>query len=77
MVFRETLATAGTGIVAGLLLAIVASTLLRAQFFGVNRLEWDVLAPVACGMAGLSVAIAWLAARRWIRLDPMEAVRHA
>jgi predicted permease len=77
MVFRETLATAGAGIIAGLLLAIVTSTLLRAQFFGVNRLEWAVLAPVACAMGALSIIIAWLAARRWIRMDPMQAVRHA
>ncbi len=76
MVFRETLATTGGGIFAGLLLGIAASTLLSSQLYGIHRLEWAVLAPVACAMAALSLAIAYLAAHRWIRMDPMEAVRH-
>jgi ABC-type antimicrobial peptide transport system permease subunit len=36
-----------------------------------------VLAPVAACMLAVAILIAYLAARPWIRMDPMEAVRHA
>ncbi len=76
MVFRETLATAGVGVVAGLALGAAAGDLFRARFYAVASLEWDVLAPVAVGVVAASLAIAFAAARRWTRMNPMDAVRH-
>ncbi len=77
MVFRETLTTAAAGILAGLVSAVAASILLRSQFYGLHRVEWTVVAPVACAMIALSVVIAFLAARRWIRMDALDTIRHA
>lgn len=76
LVFRRTLAVAGTGVVVGLLLGVAAAALFRSQFFRMHAVEWTVLAPVGLGMAAVSLTIAWAAARRWTRMSPMEAVRH-
>ena len=77
MVLRETWRTTGIGIAIGILLGVGVTMLLRSEFYGVSAVEWTVLAPVAAAMLALSALIAWLAARSWIRIDPMEAVRHA
>jgi ABC-type antimicrobial peptide transport system permease subunit len=77
LVVRQTLKVTGAGVAAGLLLGIVATTLLRSQFYGINAVEWTVLLPVSAGMLGVSALVAYLSARPWIAVDPMEAVRHA
>jgi putative ABC transport system permease protein len=77
MVLRQTLAIAGAGIAAGLLLGIGATILLRSIFYGLSPVEWIVLVPVAVAMLAVSLAVAYLSARPWIRINPMEAVRHA
>jgi predicted permease len=77
MVVRQTLKVTGAGVAVGLLLGIVATTLLRSQFYGINAVEWTVLLPVSAGMLGVSALVAYLSARPWIAVDPMEAVRHA
>jgi len=33
--------------------------------------------PVAAGMEGVSILVAYLSGKPWITVDPMEAVRHA
>jgi predicted permease len=76
MIFRQTLVVAGAGTVVGVLLGIGVTVLLRSQFFGIRMVEWSVLIPVAAAMLGISLAVAYFSARRWIRVDPMEAVRH-
>jgi ABC-type antimicrobial peptide transport system permease subunit len=38
--------------------------------------EWYVLAPVAVSMILLAVLLAIAAARPWIRMNPLEAIRH-
>lgn len=76
LVFRRTMAVAGTGVTLGLVLGVAAAALFRSQFFGTHAIEWTVLAPVGMSMAAVSLAIAWAAARRWTRMSPMEAVRH-
>jgi predicted permease len=77
LVFRETLIVAGTGVMAGLALGVAAGTILRSQFYGIHRLEWFVLAPVAMAMIAISLAIALAAGWRWAHMSPMDAVRHA
>jgi hypothetical protein len=76
MVLRQTLAIAGAGIAAGLLLGIGATILLRSIFYGMSPVEWIVLVPVAVAMLAVSLAVAYLSARPWIRINPMESVRH-
>jgi predicted permease len=77
MIFRQTLLIASVGTFVGILLGIVATIFLRSQFYGIGAVEWTVLLPVAAAMLAVSVAIAYVSARPWIKVDPMEAVRHA
>ena len=77
MIFRQTLFVAGTGVAAGIILGVVATILLRSQFFGIGAVELSVLLPVAAAMLAVSLAVAYVSARPWIKVDPMEAVRHS
>ena len=77
MILRQTSLVAGTGIAIGIVLGTIATALLRSKFFGIGVVEWAVLIPVAAGMLGVSLAVAYFSARPWIEIHPMEAVRHA
>ena len=77
MVLRQTLLITGAGTAIGILLGVGVTVLLRSQFYGVSAVEWTVLIPVAAAMLGVSALVAYLCARSWITIDPMEAVRHA
>jgi predicted permease len=77
MVLRETLTITGAGTAIGILLGVGATILLRSQFYGVSAVEWTVLVPVTAMMLAISALVAYLCARSWISIDPMEAVRHA
>ncbi len=77
MVLRQTLAIAGTGVAAGILLGVGATVLLRSQFYAVAAVEWTVLVPVGLAMLAVSLLVAYVSARPWIKINPMEAVRHA
>ena len=76
LVFRRTIIIAGTGVLVGLGLGVAASAIFRSQFYQIHPIEWRVLAPVAIGMAAVSLGIAFAAAWRWTRMNPMDAVRH-
>jgi ABC-type antimicrobial peptide transport system permease subunit len=77
LVLRRTLAIAGIGVALGLGLGVAASSLAMSTLYGIHPVEWDVLVPVAGCMLAVAAAIAYLAARPWIRMDAMDAVRHA
>jgi len=77
MVLRQTLMITGAGTAIGILLGVGVTMLLRSQFDGVSAVEWTVLVPVTFAMLAVSALVAWLCARSWITIDPMEAVRHA
>lgn len=77
MIFRQTLFVAGAGTAAGIILGVVATILLRSQFFGIGAVELSVLLPVAAAMLAISLGVAYVSARPWIKVDPMEAVRHS
>jgi predicted permease len=77
MVLRQTATIAGGGIMVGLLLGVGATVALRSQLYRVGTIEWTVLVPVAAAMMALSLAMAYVSARPWLKVDPMEAVRHA
>jgi predicted permease len=76
LILRQTLVIAGSGIAAGILLGIAVTVLLRSQFYGISAVEWAVLVPVSAGMLAISLLVAYLSARAWLTVDPMEAVRH-
>jgi hypothetical protein len=77
MVLRQTLLIAGSGIAIGLLLGVGATLMLRSQFYEVSAVEWTVLVPVSIAMLAVALIVAYLSARPWITINPMEAVRHA
>jgi len=77
MIFRQTLLVAGAGTAVGIVLGVVATILLRSQFFGIGAVELSVLIPVAVAMLAVSLGVAYVSARPWIKVDPMEAVRHS
>jgi predicted permease len=77
MVMRQTVFIAGAGVAIGIVLGIGGTILFRSQFYGIGAVEWTVLLPVGAAMLALSVLVAYFSARPWIRINPMEAVRHA
>jgi len=77
MVLRQTLVIAGTGVAIGILLGVGATMLLRRQFYDVAAVEWTVLVPVGIAMLAVALLVAYVSARPWITINPMEAVRHA
>jgi putative ABC transport system permease protein len=76
MILRQTLTVVGAGVAVGLAMGIAASTLLRSQFFGVHRVEWTALVPVAIAMTLVACVIAQFAARGAVHADPMDTLRH-
>ena len=76
MLLRQTLVLAGTGVAIGLALGIAGTLVFRSQLYGIGALEWTVLLPVGIAMLGVSTVVAWWSARPWVRVDPMEAIRH-
>jgi len=76
MILRQTLRTTGVGIGIGILLGIGATTVLRSQLYGIGFIEWIVLVAVGASMLCVSLLAASLSAVPWLRVDPMEAVRH-
>jgi putative ABC transport system permease protein len=74
MLLRETARVGGTGLLAGLALAVVIARTLAGSLYGVDVSPW-LFASMA---APLSVAIllaTWLPARRAARVEPTVALR--
>lgn len=77
MVLMQTLRIAGVGVAVGILLGVVATIALQSQFYAVHAVELTVLLPVTLLMLAVCAGVAYVSARPWIRINPMEAVRHA
>jgi putative ABC transport system permease protein len=76
MIFRQTLSIAGAGTMMGVASGVAVTIVVRSQFYGIGAVEWSVLVPVGAAMLAVSLAIAYVSARPWIKVDPREAVRH-
>jgi predicted permease len=74
---RQSAVVAGLGVVIGLGLGVVATIALRSQLFGIASFEVSVLSSVAIVMMAIALSITYLAARPWIAVNPMDAVRHS
>jgi predicted permease len=77
MILLQTLRITGAGVAIGIVLGVGVTMLLRSEFYGISPIEWTVVVPVTVTMLAISLPVAYLSARPWIRVDPMEAVRHA
>jgi putative ABC transport system permease protein len=75
LVLRQGLAPATSGIVLGLLAALLLTRLLRTMLFEVEALDAGVFAGVALLLTLVSVAAAIVPARRAVRVDPVVALR--
>jgi ABC-type antimicrobial peptide transport system permease subunit len=76
MLLRQSAVVVGAGVAIGLVLGTVASTFLRSQFYRMGAVEWTVLLPVTVLIMGLALVMTCLSAMPWLRVDPMQAVRH-
>jgi ABC-type antimicrobial peptide transport system permease subunit len=77
MILRQTVRVTGVGVSIGILFGVGATILVRSQLYGISTVEWTVLVPVTLFMLGVSLLVAYISARPWIAVDPMEAVRHS
>jgi predicted permease len=77
MILRQAFLIAGIGVAIGMALGVSATMLLRSQFYGIAAVEFAVIVPVGAAMLAVSVLVAYLSARPWLLIDPMEAIRHA
>jgi len=76
LIFRQTSAITAIGIVLGIAGGIAASVLARSLLYQVQSIEWLVLFGVAFVMLAMTIVTAYSAARPWMRVDPMNSVRH-
>jgi ABC-type antimicrobial peptide transport system permease subunit len=69
------LAVALAGIVVGLLVFAGAARFLRTMLFGVSAWDPTTIAGAAATLMVISLAAAWLPARRAAYVDPAQALR--
>jgi predicted permease len=76
MVMRQAgrLAVAGVGL--GLIGALLASRVLRAQLFEITPTDTLTYVAVAAALMVVALAASWIPARRAARIDPLTALRH-
>jgi ABC-type antimicrobial peptide transport system permease subunit len=64
------------GLVVGLVVATVASRMIRQYLFGLNRLDPLTYTAVLAVLAAAGIAATWLPLRRALTLDANQALRH-
>ena len=64
-----------TGVAIGLVAAVLASRVLRAQLFEVAPTDVVTYAAVGAGLMVVALIASWIPARRASRIDPMTAFR--
>ena len=75
-VLAEALTLAGIGLALGLPLAYGLNFVAASQLFGLNGLNWSMLAIFSLGIVLIALLAAWVPARRAKRSDPMLALRY-
>ena len=75
-VLREASLVVGGGLIAGLLLTLVTTPLLKTRLFGLAPHDPTTTAVAAFIIAAASIIASYLPARRASRIDPMIALRH-
>jgi predicted permease len=75
MVLRQALALAAVGVAVGLALAWASTGLLASLLYGVSATDPATFAGAAAALVAISLAAAWVPARRATRIDPSEALR--
>jgi predicted permease len=75
MVLGRALVVSGSGVVAGLIAAMIGSRLLMSLLFEVSPFDPLTLIVVSLLLLGITLAAAYLPARRATRIDPARALR--
>jgi ABC-type antimicrobial peptide transport system permease subunit len=75
MVLREGLILSAAGIVAGAVIAVAASGVLRSLLYQVSATDPMVFAASALGLAGIAIAGYVIPAARAARVEPVTALR--
>jgi predicted permease len=76
MVLREGLMLVGVGLALGLVGAAALHKIVASQIYGVQPSDPLVLGSVSVLLAGIALAACAVPARRAIRIDPVEVLRH-
>jgi putative ABC transport system permease protein len=76
MILRQGLRIVAAGIGVGIVAAAPLARLLRQQLYAVSPLDLSVYAIVAGVLAAVAMAACLIPARRAMRLDPVDALRH-
>jgi putative ABC transport system permease protein len=76
LILRQTSTITAIGIVLGIAGGIGASILARSLLYQIQAVEWFVLFGVGIAMLAMTLITAYSAARPWMRVDPMQSVRH-
>ena len=76
LVLRQTSAVTIIGVFLGIAGGIGASVLARSLLYQIQPIEWFVFLGAAFAMFAMTVVIAYSGARPWMRVDPMQSVRH-
>jgi macrolide transport system ATP-binding/permease protein len=76
LVLRQTGVITGIGIFLGIAGGIGASALARSLLYQIEPIEWAVFFAAAVMMFAMSILIVYSGARPWMRVDPMQSVRH-
>jgi predicted permease len=74
LIMRAAWLSVAAGGVVGLLAALYAARILQGFVFGISPTEPYLFAGVLAGVAALALTVAWIAARRAARIDPVRAL---
>jgi ABC-type lipoprotein release transport system permease subunit len=75
MVLRESLVLLGIGLAFGLPAALAAARLVQAQLYGLRAFDPATMGSAMLIIVAVTMAAAWLPARRATRVDPLVALR--
>jgi predicted permease len=76
MVLREALIVVSLGILLGLPVAWVSTSLLKSQLYGLSSHDWQTLTAALLSIVVVTLAASFLPARKASRTDPMVALRY-
>ncbi|MHC4431772.1 MAG: FtsX-like permease family protein, partial [Planctomycetota bacterium] len=76
LVLKQALRLTAIGIVAGLVGAAIAATLMRSLLLGIHMTDLLTFVAVPVALVVVALAACWSPARRAARVNPMEALRY-
>jgi ABC-type antimicrobial peptide transport system permease subunit len=76
LVFRQSVGYVLPGLAVGAAGALTLTRLLRSQLFGVQPTDPMTFAAVILLLVAVALLATWVPARRAIRVNPLEALRH-